>query len=132
MASKEAQAAAESAPADHVAKIAAGYTFEEPSIQLGAAVVDGTVHPDAAVRLPLAMMNRHGLVSGATGTGKTITLQVIAEQLSAGGVPVFLADPGQPPVFPWSTSPWAVTVSACPSGRRSPTSGRCSSPVSWI
>jgi DNA helicase HerA-like ATPase len=92
MASKEAQAAAESAPADHVAKIAAGYTFEEPSIQLGAAVVDGTVHPDAAVRLPLAMMNRHGLVSGATGTGKTITLQVIAEQLSAGGVPVFLAD----------------------------------------
>lgn len=86
------EASAGTASADHIAKITAGYTFEEPSIQLGAAVVDGTVHPDAAVRLPLAMMNRHGLVSGATGTGKTITLQVIAEQLSANGVPVFLAD----------------------------------------
>ena len=47
---------------------------------------------EAAVQIPLAMMNRHGLVAGATGTGKTKTLQVMAEQLSAAGVPVFVAD----------------------------------------
>ncbi|WP_156808947.1 helicase HerA-like domain-containing protein [Arthrobacter sp. TB 23] len=75
-----------------IAGISSGYTFEGPSIHLGAAVLDGEVYPEAAVRLPLAMMNRHGLVAGATGTGKTITLQVMAEQLSAQGVPVFLAD----------------------------------------
>ncbi|MFI6906376.1 helicase HerA-like domain-containing protein [Nonomuraea sp. NPDC050394] len=69
-----------------------GYTFDEPTIDLGALVVDGAGRPDAQVRLPLRMLNRHGLVAGATGTGKTKTLQVIAEQLSAAGVPVFLAD----------------------------------------
>lgn len=78
--------------AEHVARIRHGYTFEGDAVTLGAALVDGEVHPEAAVRLPLAMMNRHGLIAGATGTGKTITLQVIAEQLSARGVPVFLAD----------------------------------------
>ncbi len=62
-------------------------------MQLGAAVSDGGQgHPDAPVNLPLSVMNRHGLVAGATGTGKTKTLQLMAEQLSAGGVPVFLAD----------------------------------------
>ena len=55
-------------------------------------VVDGVVDPAAQIRIPLAMMNRHGLVAGATGTGKTKTLQVIAEQLSAAGVPVVMAD----------------------------------------
>jgi len=55
-------------------------------------VVDGTARPDAAVRIPLAMVNRHGLVAGATGTGKTKTLQLMAEQLSAAGVPVMAAD----------------------------------------
>ena len=69
-----------------------GYVFEAPSILLGAAIADGQVVPDAAVRLPLGSMNRHGLVAGATGTGKTVTLQVLAEQLSDAGVPVFLAD----------------------------------------
>ena len=44
------------------------------------------------MRIPIAMLNRHGLVAGATGTGKTKTLQVLAEQLSARGVPVFAAD----------------------------------------
>jgi DNA helicase HerA-like ATPase len=78
--------------ADQVAQIRHGYTFEGAAVNLGAALVDGEVHPEATVRLPLAMMNRHGLIAGATGTGKTITLQVIAEQLSAHGVPVFLAD----------------------------------------
>ena len=53
---------------------------------------DGVAHPDAPVRIPLAVLNRHGLVAGATGTGKTKTLQLMAEQLSAQGVPVFLAD----------------------------------------
>ena len=48
--------------------------------------------PAAQVRVPLAMMNRHGLVAGATGTGKTKTLQVLAEQLSDAGVPVFISD----------------------------------------
>ena len=69
-----------------------GYAFEGPSIVLGAAVQGEEVVPDAVVRLPLGSMNRHGLVAGATGTGKTVTLQVLAEQLSDAGVPVFLAD----------------------------------------
>ena len=69
-----------------------GYSFTAPSIVLGAAVDGESVVPDAVVRLPLGSMNRHGLVAGATGTGKTVTLQVLAEQLSDAGVPVFLAD----------------------------------------
>ena len=80
-------------PADgHLDKIRKGYSSDGPAVHLGAAMLDGEIHPDAPVRLPIAMMNRHGLVSGATGTGKTVTLQVMAEQLSAHGVPVFLAD----------------------------------------
>ena len=55
-------------------------------------MLDGAVHRDAAVRVPLATLNRHGLIAGATGTGKTKTLQLMAEQLSAAGVPVFVAD----------------------------------------
>lgn len=73
-------------------QIAAGYAVEGPALQLGAVIVDGAADPAAKVRIPLAMMNRHGLVAGATGTGKTKTLQVIAEQLSAAGVPVVMAD----------------------------------------
>jgi DNA helicase HerA-like ATPase len=68
------------------------YAFSGPSLDLGALVIDGTAHPEAPIRMPLAMLNRHGLVAGATGTGKTKTLQLIAEQLSDAGVPVFLAD----------------------------------------
>src|SRR5262249_26614299 len=55
-------------------------------------VVEGTVDPAARIQLPLATVNRHGLVAGATGTGKTKSLQVMAEQLSAAGVPVMMAD----------------------------------------
>ncbi len=74
------------------ARIAAGYRFTGGSVTLGTVVVDGTVDPTAAVSIPLAMFNRHGLVAGATGTGKTKTLQVIAEQLAAAGVPVLMPD----------------------------------------
>ncbi|MEU1532156.1 helicase HerA-like domain-containing protein [Streptomyces fagopyri] len=73
-------------------RIAAGYAFAGPALDLGALLWDGRCLPDAQIRIPLPMLNRHGLVAGATGTGKTKTLQLIAEQLSAQGVPVFLAD----------------------------------------
>jgi DNA helicase HerA-like ATPase len=63
-----------------------------PVITLGAVVHEGACHPEPLVRIPLVMLNRHGLIAGATGTGKTKSLQLIAEQLSAQGVPVFMAD----------------------------------------
>jgi len=78
--------------AEKLATIQKGYALEGATIELGAALIDGELHKDAPVRLPLAMMNRHGLVAGATGTGKTVTLHMMAEQLSTAGVPVFLAD----------------------------------------
>ena len=77
--------------AAQVATIKAGYTFDAPALEMGA-LVNGDPLADVPVRIPLAMVNRHGLVAGATGTGKTKTLQVLAEQLSAAGVPVFAAD----------------------------------------
>ena len=75
-----------------IAEIAAGYAFNWPALEFGAAVLDNTAYKDAKVKIPLAVMNRHGLVAGATGTGKTKTLQLMAEQLVEQGVPVFLAD----------------------------------------
>ncbi|MGA7051619.1 MAG: helicase HerA-like domain-containing protein [Mycobacterium sp.] len=73
-------------------RIADGYAVEGQALELGTVVVDGTADPSAQIRIPLATINRHGLVAGATGTGKTKTLQLIAEQLSAAGVPVLMAD----------------------------------------
>ncbi|OBK70221.1 helicase HerA-like domain-containing protein [Mycobacterium sp. 1274761.0] len=73
-------------------QIAAGYTAVGQALELGSVVVDGAVDSAARVRIPLATVNRHGLVAGATGTGKTKSLQVMAEQLSAAGVPVLMAD----------------------------------------
>jgi Flp pilus assembly CpaF family ATPase len=58
------------------------------ALTLGAVVAKGECDAEPLVTLPLAMMNRHGLIAGATGTGKTKTLQLLAEQLSAAGVPV--------------------------------------------
>ncbi|ODT22389.1 helicase HerA-like domain-containing protein [Microbacterium sp. SCN 69-37] len=76
---------------DQVAAIAKGYAFEGLTLDLGALMNTEPV-PSAQIRIPLAMMNRHGLVAGATGTGKTRTLQGLAEQLAAKGVAVFAAD----------------------------------------
>ena len=73
--------------------LAAGYGFTDPCVIFGAALESGgAVHQDPKVKVPLAMMNRHGLIAGATGTGKTKTLQLLTEQLVAQGVPVFAAD----------------------------------------
>ena len=74
---------------DHMEK---GYTFKGDSITLGAAMLDGKAVTGAHVKVPLKMLNRHGLIAGATGTGKTKTLQVLAENLSEKGVPVLLMD----------------------------------------
>jgi DNA helicase HerA-like ATPase len=69
-----------------------GYALNEPSLTIGSPMLDGELLNDARVQVALSMMNRHGLIAGATGTGKTKTLQLMAEQLSAAGVAVFAAD----------------------------------------
>jgi DNA helicase HerA-like ATPase len=77
---------------DLEAALAAAYGFDAPGVSFGAAMRGEEALSSVPVRVPLAMMNRHGLVAGATGTGKTKTLQVLAEQLSDAGVPVFISD----------------------------------------
>ena len=72
--------------------ITAGYTFTTPSIDLGVLMTGGRPNPSTRIRLTLSMLTRHGLIAGATGTGKTRTLQLIAEQISRAGVAVFAAD----------------------------------------
>ena len=72
--------------------IANGYTFKGESITLGAATLHNETLTNCFVKIPLKTMNRHGLIAGATGTGKTKTLQVLAENLSEKGVPVLLMD----------------------------------------
>ncbi len=73
--------------------MAAGYGFGVPAIRLGRPFQDPAA-PDTGVEvgIPIGLLNRHGLIAGATGTGKTRTLQLIAEQVSAAGCPVFAAD----------------------------------------
>ncbi|KQY62648.1 MULTISPECIES: helicase HerA-like domain-containing protein [unclassified Nocardioides] len=86
----ETPAAPEASPI--VDAVRPGYAFEGPALELGGLMLNATDLSDVHIRIPLAMVNRHGLVAGATGTGKTKTLQLLAEQLSANGVPVFAAD----------------------------------------
>ncbi len=69
-----------------------GYTTKGDYITMGAGMVDGETVTEAFVKVPLKTLNRHGLIAGATGTGKTKTLQVIAENLSQKGIPVLLMD----------------------------------------
>ncbi|WP_439688790.1 helicase HerA-like domain-containing protein [Curtobacterium sp. SP.BCp] len=76
---------------DAVSAVRDGYEATGSALELGA-LVNGEALPDVQVRIPLGMLNRHGLVAGATGTGKTRTLQLLAEQIAANGVPVFAAD----------------------------------------
>jgi DNA helicase HerA-like ATPase len=69
-----------------------GYTFKGDSIVLGGAMIDGETQTGTLVKVPLKTLNRHGLIAGATGTGKTKSLQVMAEHLSANSIPVVLMD----------------------------------------
>ncbi len=73
-------------------EMASGYALDEPAIVLGSPMVGDEVLADVRVRVALSRVNRHGLIAGATGTGKTKTLQIFAGQLSAAGVPVFAVD----------------------------------------
>jgi DNA double-strand break repair helicase HerA and related ATPase len=73
-------------------EMAAGYALDEPAITLGSPLLGDEVLKDVRVQIALSRINRHGLVAGATGTGKTKTLQILAGQLSALGVPVFAVD----------------------------------------
>ncbi|MFT5847934.1 MAG: DNA helicase HerA-like ATPase [Psychroserpens sp.] len=77
---------------DFLKEITEGNTNKGDYITLGAAMLDGETLANAFVNVPLKTMNRHGLIAGATGTGKTKTLQVLAESLSEKGVPVLLMD----------------------------------------
>jgi len=69
-----------------------GYTTKGDFISIGAGMLDGETLADAQIKIPLKTLNRHGLIAGATGTGKTKTLQVLAENLSNKGIPVLLMD----------------------------------------
>lgn len=75
-----------------ISEIQNGYNFSGTSIVLGGAMLDGESIEGLQVKVPLRTMNRHGLIAGATGTGKTKTLQVVAEQLASNGVPSLLMD----------------------------------------
>src|SRR5207342_322186 len=70
----------------------AGYALTEPGLIIGSPMLGTELANDARVQVALSMLNRHGLIAGATGTGKTKTLQLLAGQLSKAGVPVFVAD----------------------------------------
>ncbi len=72
--------------------IQSGYAPKGDFITLGAAMLKGVPYPEAQVKIPLKTLNRHGLIAGATGTGKTKTLQILAENLSKKGIPVLMMD----------------------------------------
>src|SRR3978361_1831170 len=75
-----------------IQQMKSGYTFKGGAIKIGDAMLNGEVIPEAEIFLPLKTMNRHGLIAGATGTGKTKSFQMIAEGLSDASVPVLLMD----------------------------------------
>ena len=77
---------------DFVTYISEGYNFKGECIILGGAILEGEALPNATVKVPLKTLNRHGLIAGATGTGKTKTIQVLSEQLSSFGIPVLMMD----------------------------------------
>jgi hypothetical protein len=77
---------------DFASTISTAYATTGTAIDLGRGVLNGALVREADVKVPLHMLTRHGLIAGATGTGKTKTLQVLTEALSANGVPVFVAD----------------------------------------
>src|SRR5258707_14934185 len=72
--------------------IKTGYSFKSESVQIGIGMLNGKPVTGASINLPLKTMNRHGLIAGATGTGKTKTLQMISEVLSNASVPVLVMD----------------------------------------
>ncbi|HMR44352.1 MAG TPA: DUF853 family protein, partial [Saprospiraceae bacterium] len=75
-----------------IEEINAGYTFKGESFVLGGAMLDKEALSNTLVKIPFKTLNRHGLIAGATGSGKTKTLQIIAEQLSAHSIPVLMMD----------------------------------------
>lgn len=77
---------------EFIQHIQEGYTTKGDYIVMGAAMLDGDPVAEAKVKVPLKTLNRHGLIAGATGTGKTKTLQILAENLSEKGIPVLLMD----------------------------------------
>ncbi|HQQ95573.1 MAG TPA: DUF853 family protein [Bacteroidia bacterium] len=77
---------------DFTDAILTGYQSEGENILLGSALLDGEILKEARIRIPLKTLNRHGLISGATGTGKTVSLQILAENICAAGIPVLLMD----------------------------------------
>ncbi|MEN9908833.1 MAG: hypothetical protein RLZZ540_1982 [Bacteroidota bacterium] len=75
-----------------IKNITEGYQSKGESILLGGAILNGEALNNAHIKIPLKTLNRHGLIAGATGTGKTKTIQVLSEQLSSFGIPVLMMD----------------------------------------
>lgn len=77
---------------DFINLINSAYNFKGEFISIGGAILNGECIPNLNIKIPLKTLNRHGLIAGATGTGKTKTLQLIAESLSAKSIPVVMMD----------------------------------------